>query len=172
RHLEDGDHQERMENSPDVIEPFEVPEPRPAGSRKPDLLGEIRDLPVVPDVAVRPRILRVAEDEKIEKAWDGGDGREGRGPRPVQRRRPGRDLLDRLRRPVLLFLVGEEARQQLHAVAASNESCTWLRDTASTACSRVSMCRSQSNRRAHSTARSPVAWFSSRLSSSLPIPSA
>src|SRR5439155_20268013 len=55
--VEDCDHQQRVQDAPYVVEPFEVPQPRSARRGKTDLLGQVGDLPVVPDVTVWTGVL-------------------------------------------------------------------------------------------------------------------
>src|SRR5437868_15410880 len=167
-----------MDQAPEVVEAFQVPEARAAGIPQADLPGQVGDLPVVIDIAVPAvaRVLGVGEKEERVKTWGQRDD-------PHAGEHPPGQLCDRGRRsgrrflfgdaPLLVpFVGGEEPWQQLQAVAASSATCSCARATSSTARSRTSMCLSQSNRRARSKARSPVAWFSVRESSKRVMPAA
>ena len=65
--IEKPDHQKRVQHAPEIVEALEVPQSRTAGRTQPNLLGQVGDLPVMPDVAVPadPRILGIGQDEHI-----------------------------------------------------------------------------------------------------------
>ena len=50
--VEHPDHHEWMKEAPEIFESLQVPQSRPAGCRQADLLRQVRDLPVVPNVVI------------------------------------------------------------------------------------------------------------------------
>ena len=174
---ENSAHQRRMQQAPVVLPSPQVPQPWAV--REPDLFGEVSDLPVVVRIGEAvPGVFRIGDKEEVAEPRDERDRSHRSEPGPGRRGREDvRSLFDAWRRgrllPIELVLVGEDPREpQLHAVAASAATRSCERATSRIARSRTSVCRSQSNRRAHSKARSPVAWFSSGSSSSAMIPAA
>lgn len=73
---------------------------------------------------------------------------------------------------ILALRPSEPRAPETQAVAASAATRSWERATSTIVRSITSMCLSQSKRRAHSKARSPVAWFFSGSSSNATIPAA
>src|SRR5205807_4609244 len=60
-------HQNGVKDSPKVVESLQIPEPGASRRAEADLLGQVGDLPVVPDVVVntKARVLRIRENEEI-----------------------------------------------------------------------------------------------------------
>src|SRR5712691_292187 len=164
-------HQHRMEQAPEVFPTAHVPEPRSVGES--DLFGQIRDLPVVISVGETvPSVLGVGEHKEIDQArYHCGDCNAGYpGPRGTRgqlgRRLASRSCVPFSRfLPIELVLVGEDLRQEPQAVAASAATSSCERATSTMHRSRMSRCFSQSKRRAHSKARSPIAWLATGSSS-------
>src|SRR2546421_6500610 len=141
--------------------------------READLLREVRDLPVVVRVGETiAGVFGVGEPEQVSKTRKQRAGGHRRNPAEGGaggdfRCRRSLGGFIRFGLSVELVLVGQDPREQAHyAVAASAATCSCERATSSTLRSSTSTWRSQSKRRAHSKARSPVAWFASLSSSS------
>ena len=125
-------------------------------------------------------VLRVGEAEEIDKTYHYGGDRGAKDPAAswsgrnigVAARAGLIQLSPGLRLAVELVLIGEDPGQELQAVAASTATCSWSGRPRERVRSSTSMWRSQSKRRAHSNARSPVAWLLARSSSSATIPAA
>src|SRR5256885_2165287 len=133
-----------MDQAPEVVEAFQVPEARAAGIPQADLLGQVGDLPVVIDIAVPAVawVLSVGEEEERVKTWgqrqDPHDCEHPPGQLCDRGLRSGRRFLFNDAALLVRFIGGKEPRQQLQAVAASSATCSCAPATSSTARSRTS----------------------------------
>ncbi len=169
-------HQKRMERPPDVLISPHVPK---AGSvRETDLFGQIGNLPVVVGIGEPlAGVLRVGEREEVDESRNNSAGCDQDDPSETHRRwlgfpRPFGGRVGSVDAAIFLLLVDQDPRHEPQAVAASAATCSCERATSRIERSSLSRCRSQSKRRAHSKARSPVVWLVAGSSSMDAIPPA